>query len=423
MISPQIRPAGLVRRGTAFVIDLLITISISLLLIGVVGIVVPLDGPHALIRTSFAVLAAFGYLLVAPVLANTVGKLAMRMKIINEQGGAPSLRQCFLRQLTIGMWPIEGLLIAFSKTKRRLGDRLAGTSVVIDPGNTRSRFFRLAGSALVVAAGFYLSMLGMGVAASRSGVVQAAKAALVAGLEGGVEKEFGAPIQLDRIPRKVTVINDNGLVVLGVSGPKKSAFVYMKMTRQGSKWSVDVANVRDASGDRGYSFSSNKMFLSEPVARALIAAVAPAPASAPASAPAQVPAPAPVAVPTVPDSANSNVVGSLCGGTLKVRNENKYSGQDPPGVAEIIDVVIVDKAGQERFVPFFLVNSLAKQKVPRRSSGFSYEARDSKGKRLRSMPMIHRMDMSHGQGTRWDTWVPRRDETKFCAQATDLLTR
>lgn len=125
--------AGIGDRILAFVIDVLIITSIFLLLqflFGLVGL-----GNSLAINSLIAVLA-YVYRLVSETLMNgqTVGKMALSIKAVKLDGSAPSFAAYFLRWLLepvdffiVGMGVV---FIILTKNGQRVGDLLAGTTVV-----------------------------------------------------------------------------------------------------------------------------------------------------------------------------------------------------------------------------------------------------------------------------------------------------
>lgn len=62
--------------------------------------------------------------------ARSIAKRVTKLQVVdNRTGKAASVMQCFLRNLTIVIWPVE-VLITFFNSQRRLGDFIAGTRVV-----------------------------------------------------------------------------------------------------------------------------------------------------------------------------------------------------------------------------------------------------------------------------------------------------
>lgn len=58
----------------------------------------------------------------------SIGKKFMKIKVVDIQGGKPSVFRLILRNITICIWPVESILVLLNKKK--FGDRLAGTDVV-----------------------------------------------------------------------------------------------------------------------------------------------------------------------------------------------------------------------------------------------------------------------------------------------------
>ncbi len=60
----------------------------------------------------------------------SIAKRVTKLQVVdNKTGKAASVGKCFLRNLTIVIWPVE-VLITFFSSHRRLGDIIAGTRVV-----------------------------------------------------------------------------------------------------------------------------------------------------------------------------------------------------------------------------------------------------------------------------------------------------
>jgi uncharacterized RDD family membrane protein YckC len=125
--------AGLLPRLAAFIIDLLVAAVPAMLISFLPGVFFPLD---AYLWTSMvlmlpAVVVSLAYIFFGyAALPNTYGPYVVGMRVcIAATGAQPSYGQAFVRALTVGLWPIEGLLLLFSESKQRLGDRLAGTVV------------------------------------------------------------------------------------------------------------------------------------------------------------------------------------------------------------------------------------------------------------------------------------------------------
>ncbi len=125
--------AGIGERMLAFLLDILIMFSFIFVVAGFLSIP-GIDTPDFLIWIM--VIIAFLYRLFAEMFFNgqTVGKSVMKIRVVKIDGTPPSVANYFLRWL---LEPIDFfivglavLLIILNKKGQRLGDMLAGTTVV-----------------------------------------------------------------------------------------------------------------------------------------------------------------------------------------------------------------------------------------------------------------------------------------------------
>jgi uncharacterized RDD family membrane protein YckC len=130
----EFRRAGLRRRAAAWIIDLVVAVSPAVLFSLLPGVFIPLDrflSGSILLALPLA-FAALVYVFVGYVfLPNTYGRYVLGIRVTDaETGERPQVGQGLRRALTTGLWPVEAMLVAFSNSKQRLGDRWAGTAVV-----------------------------------------------------------------------------------------------------------------------------------------------------------------------------------------------------------------------------------------------------------------------------------------------------
>lgn len=105
----------------------------------------PLFGPLSarflviyLLWTTFALMIPYMFLLEALTRGRSLGKIALGLRVVSRDGSRPTVIQTLVRNVIrfIDMLPHFYLLgvIAFSgdRLRRRIGDRVAGTLVVID---------------------------------------------------------------------------------------------------------------------------------------------------------------------------------------------------------------------------------------------------------------------------------------------------
>lgn len=124
--------AGIGDRLLAFAIDLCIMIGFYL----VTTFTVRLVGGGGLAMNMLLVVIAYLYRLLSEVFMNgqTVGKMALKIKVVKLDGSTPSFAAYFLRWLLEFIdFLIVGLGVVFiilSKKGQRVGDLLAGTTVI-----------------------------------------------------------------------------------------------------------------------------------------------------------------------------------------------------------------------------------------------------------------------------------------------------
>lgn len=234
--------AGLIRRGAALWLDAVVAALPLVLAMSLFGTLVRMDEHlNAFIAIMVpGIIGALGYVFVgAGLLENTYGRHVFGVRVRDLNGGRPSLGQALVRSLTLSLWPVEALLVAFGKEKRRLGDRLAGTAVeTYRP--TRSAGYRGAAAALIGLLGF-LGLMGatplINARMTISGVAQAHLAEQ--GIDAGT-------------PRTVRVVNDQGSVIFKISD---ELGVRVNLERLRGSWTVVGTADLDADQIGWWSYS------------------------------------------------------------------------------------------------------------------------------------------------------------------------
>jgi len=82
---------------------------------------------------TFALIAVTLFYLCKDIIGGqSLGKRVFSIKTVDyeDENNTPSSVSLVLRNIFIFLWPIEIIVLVFSKEKRRLGDRIAGTKVV-----------------------------------------------------------------------------------------------------------------------------------------------------------------------------------------------------------------------------------------------------------------------------------------------------
>lgn len=206
-------------------LDLLVAVAPAMLLSMLPGVFVPMDRtPVALPFVAMPLaLAALAYIaLGSAVFPNTYGRLAMGIRVVDAgTGRRPSLGQALVRTLTVGLWPVEAALIAFSRSGRRLGDRWADTDVVHYTPAVRTWQRVVPGVAALALA--CVPMLLMPAVMGRMDISHAATAYARQELRA---EPLGAP-------REVLIVNDTGTVNLRMPDQHN---VRVHLLREGETW-------------------------------------------------------------------------------------------------------------------------------------------------------------------------------------------
>lgn len=225
------KSARLLRRMLAWAVDLPLVAGGGLLLIMFPGMFYPIDLMLPVMITVMigVQLLIFSYLFCGPAfLPNTIGRFVAGVKVVDsESGHKVSWEKAFVRMLTLGLWPVEMLMIAFSKTKRRLGDRLAKTEVRIDPARISfwKRFLPVVALIFCI---FSLMPRLSGAVANNMAVTKAARTYL--------RREYG--IDIRRPPHSVRIREEDGRVRFKIDEESNKE---VKLERDGNRWTALAA--------------------------------------------------------------------------------------------------------------------------------------------------------------------------------------
>ncbi len=139
------------------------------------------------------------------------------------------LHKCLLRNLTLPLLPLEGIVLFFDPYLRRLGDRLAGTVVVI-PASPLPLRLRLMGMAVLVLAVLLASFLMAPWNMRRSAAYQTAYT--IAANHPAVREAVGAPVRLDSAPTFQLDLKPEGsraTLIFQAEGPKGETGVRVRL--------------------------------------------------------------------------------------------------------------------------------------------------------------------------------------------------
>jgi hypothetical protein len=243
----------LLRRGTALAIDLYACVVIALSLAFVPGLFLPLD-EHLWVSTVVAlplIVLGVGYVFLgAAFLPNTYGRYVTAVRVRDQATGKrPGFGQGVARALTMGLWPVEAVMIVDSG--RRMGDRLAGT--VVERYSPEGAWWKRAAPGLAVISGGVALLWGMSpLVAGRTLAAREARAY--------TQSRLGA--QPAANPRYVSVRGDSGEVGLTL---RDGRGVRVHLARSRGAWRAwQVEEVSSSALGRGLSIQQGGASVSAP---------------------------------------------------------------------------------------------------------------------------------------------------------------
>lgn len=163
------------RRIVAWLTDLLLVFALAQCLFGLLCYAMPPDAAGDLwVPLGLSLAVGFGYLGFSPPLfGNTLGKWLLSIQVIGVGADRPPLLRWLLRLLLVGLWPVNGPMMFFGRTRRHLGDRVAETRVrLLEP--TRNLWLGVLGCALAGYGAVHVAGLGMRMGALRMPAYQQA---------------------------------------------------------------------------------------------------------------------------------------------------------------------------------------------------------------------------------------------------------
>jgi uncharacterized RDD family membrane protein YckC len=251
---PSPVPAGFFRRAAATFADAFAGMLCAFLILSLLGLSIPMDSPQMGRYTRLLIFCAFFYVGLGPFfLPNTLGKYAFGVRVVSDRtGGKPTFLQYLLRGGMLFFWPLELVVLLFSRIQKRLGDRLAATSVVLETDAKRTWAKRI-GLSIGVILLFYLILLQtMQMAAANTGMFQAAAAYLNRNRAG--QERLGPPVRYETAPVLATLQQDRGHLIVGADGSRQKGYIEISLIRNSGRWTVEKWTVTKTPAARGFSY-------------------------------------------------------------------------------------------------------------------------------------------------------------------------
>lgn len=236
-------PAGVFQRVAAFGIDFFLAVAAITVVGFAPGLVIPLDRfqLHPFIPGILA-LSALTYVLGScSLLSNSYGRYAMGIRVVDvHDGQRPNVFQAMGRMLTVGLWPIELLMIASNDDGRRLGDRLAATRVIrYQAGKALLR--RLLPGLMIAGACLVFFVVSGPIIAGRMDIVKAARV--------HVHSELG--VESERYPGFVKIDLNHGEVAMRLADAR---VVRVQLEFRDAAWrSLRIDEISESDLGSGFS--------------------------------------------------------------------------------------------------------------------------------------------------------------------------
>ncbi|MGD8366128.1 MAG: RDD family protein [Desulfobacterales bacterium] len=253
-MQPQTK-AGFFRRSAATATDVFAGLLGAFLVLSLVGLSIPMDGRQMAVLTRPVMFFGALYVGIGPYLfANSLGKYAFAVRIVSDRNGArPALWQFLVRWALLILWPLELIVLILSPSKKRIGDRLASTTVVEDAAS-KARWGRRIGISLTALFVLYLILVQSMQAAARNTEMFRTAAAFFQENRIG-EDTLGGPVTFSKTPLKVVMKKDKGSLITAAEGSRKRGYIELSLIREADGWEIVRWEVTDEPSGRGYSYS------------------------------------------------------------------------------------------------------------------------------------------------------------------------
>jgi uncharacterized RDD family membrane protein YckC len=235
-------------RFLAFIYDIPFILLVSFTIYMLFGLIFKLDSEgfqSIMIYLLLAVVALylfFGELM----FKNTFGKYLFGIKVVDDEGlGRPPFISFLKRGLLKILLPVEGLVLLFSGSKKRLGDLWAKSSVINKETSKLKPTARLLLGIATLVALFFSFSISMGVAARRTDFYEAGADYITA----------NNPIKITGLPKEVSQNRDSIYFGVPVSIENQARYAQIYLVKTSGQW--NVYNIKLLNGHLGASFSFN----------------------------------------------------------------------------------------------------------------------------------------------------------------------
>jgi uncharacterized RDD family membrane protein YckC len=241
-----------IKRFLAFLFDFVFILFFAFAIDMVIGLIYPIDtdGFRNLMIYPLLVIIIpyifFGELL----FRNTLGKYLFGIEIVDiEQYERPPLSSFVKRGLLKILFPIEGLVLLFSKSKKRLGDIWAKTFVVNKVSNKLNPYIRLIIGFMAIIAIYFSFSISMGLAIKKTDFYRV-----------GIDYlKSTRQVEITGLPQEVVQSGNNASFGVPVSNEDHDKYAIVNLELIEGEWRVDHVDflkVQVAGPSFSFNFSS-----------------------------------------------------------------------------------------------------------------------------------------------------------------------
>jgi len=220
------------KRFFAFVYDIAFIMFLAFTLYMIFGLIFKIDSrnyQNILFPTLLIIIISyvfFGEL----IFENTLGKYLFGIEIVDiEQSERPPFSSFIKRGLLKTIFPVEGLVLLFSKSKKRLGDLWSKTLVVNKVSNKLRPYVRLMIGILAIVAVYFSFSVSMGLAVKKTDFYRV-----------GIDYlKSTRQVEITGLPQEVVQSGNNASFGVPVSNEDHDKYVIVYLELIEGEWRVD----------------------------------------------------------------------------------------------------------------------------------------------------------------------------------------
>ena len=240
-------------RLLAFVYDIIFILLAAFTVHMMLGLIFIMDSEGFQDYVIYITLALIlVYLLFGELLfKNTLGKYLLGIEVVDaERFARPSLQSFLKRGILKILWPVEGLVLLFSRSKKRLGDLWSDSIVVNKKTNTLKPFVRIIVGIAVIVVLYFSFSVSLGLAAKRTDFYKVGTDYLTA----------SGQVTITGLTSEISQSRDSITFALPVSIENQRKYAKVYLGKSEGNWIVHRAEFLNGHLGTafGYSFSSKK---------------------------------------------------------------------------------------------------------------------------------------------------------------------